>query len=230
MRELSIFVDESGDFGSYEAHSPFYLFTLVFHDQSVSIKNQIEQLERHSASNNLTPNHCFHAGPIIRREEDYQYLTVVERRKVLNQIFTFAKSVDFSYVTFIKEKKHLKESIDLTVALSKQLSSFIKDNYTFFLSFEKIVLYYDNGQSELGKLLATVFSILLPHTEIRKVLPVDYKLFQVADLICTLELAHLKSEQHLLSKSEEAFFGSIRDMKKNYIKPIIKKRYSSQSQ
>ena len=35
MRELSIFVDESGDFGPYETHAPFYLFTLVFHDQKM---------------------------------------------------------------------------------------------------------------------------------------------------------------------------------------------------
>lgn len=45
MDELSIFVDESGDFGSYEPHAPFYLFTLVFHDQSNSIENQISHLE-----------------------------------------------------------------------------------------------------------------------------------------------------------------------------------------
>ena len=34
MRELSIFIDESGDFGSYEHHCPYYLMTLVFHNQS----------------------------------------------------------------------------------------------------------------------------------------------------------------------------------------------------
>ena len=46
MNTLSIFVDESGDFGSYEQHAPFYLFTLVFHDQSNAIDDQIMHLER----------------------------------------------------------------------------------------------------------------------------------------------------------------------------------------
>ena len=32
MKELSIFIDESGDFGSYEPHSPFYIITMVFHE------------------------------------------------------------------------------------------------------------------------------------------------------------------------------------------------------
>lgn len=225
MNELSIFVDESGDFGKYEKHAPFYLFTLVFHNQKNSIKQQIEHLENSLPNYNLPSNHCFHSGPIIRREEDYQYATVTERRRYLNQIFTFAKSTDFSYKTFYVEKKQLTDTLSLTVALSKQLSAFIKDNYEFFMSFDKIFLYYDNGQVELGKLLATVFSVLLPQTEMRKVLPTDYRLFQVADLLCTIELICLKNENHILSKSEMDFFGSMRDMKKNYIKPLFKKRF-----
>lgn len=33
MKELSVFIDESGDFGAYEPHSPYYIITMVFHDQ-----------------------------------------------------------------------------------------------------------------------------------------------------------------------------------------------------
>lgn len=40
MRELSIFVDESGDFGPYSSHSPYYLFTLLFHNQENSINTK----------------------------------------------------------------------------------------------------------------------------------------------------------------------------------------------
>jgi len=83
----------------------------------------------------------------------------------------------------------------------------------------------DNGQVELNKLLASVFTVLLPQAEFRKVIPADYRLFQVADLFCTLELVCQKDAHHLLSKSEEAFFGSMRDMRKNYLKPMEKKRY-----
>ena len=35
---LSVFVDESGDFGPFEAHSPYYLVSLVLHDQSVAME------------------------------------------------------------------------------------------------------------------------------------------------------------------------------------------------
>jgi hypothetical protein len=30
MGELSVFIDESGDFGPYERHAPYYIITLLF--------------------------------------------------------------------------------------------------------------------------------------------------------------------------------------------------------
>ena len=45
MRELSVFVDESGDFGEYDYHAPFYIITLVFHDQNVNIQEDLVKLE-----------------------------------------------------------------------------------------------------------------------------------------------------------------------------------------
>ncbi|MDD6845694.1 MAG: hypothetical protein PUE32_09045 [Clostridia bacterium] len=45
MKELSIFVDESGDFGEYDYHAPFYIISMVLHDQSVDIDNELNALE-----------------------------------------------------------------------------------------------------------------------------------------------------------------------------------------
>ena len=87
-------------------------------------------------------------------------------------------------------------------------------------------IYYDNGQVEISKMLASVFNALLPNSIFRKVMPKDYKLFQVADLLCSMKLISLKLERNLFSKSEKIFFGNIRDLKKNYIKPLRKKEWS----
>ena len=56
-------------------------------------------------------------------------------------------------------------------------------------------------------------------------MPTDYKLFQVADLICTMELTKLKIENNAMSNSEKLFLGNIRDLKKNYLKPLEKKKW-----
>lgn len=61
MKELSIFVDESGDFGEYDFHSPFYIISLVFHNQINSIDNDLNILENKLSELGLH-NHCVHAG------------------------------------------------------------------------------------------------------------------------------------------------------------------------
>ena len=46
MKELSIFVDESGDFGEYEKHAPYYIVTMIFHDQTIDISDNINLLNK----------------------------------------------------------------------------------------------------------------------------------------------------------------------------------------
>ena len=225
MKELSVFVDESGDFGAYSAHSPFYIFTLVFHDQSVSILQDLEHLRKSLVDIHLQSTHCFHTGPIIRREEDYRNMSITERRHCLNKLLSFARHLDITYKSFTVEKRKDSDTMFLTVALTKQLSDFFRQNKQYFDSYEKVIVYYDNGQIELSKILASAFTILLPQAEFRKVIPADYRLFQVADLICTLQLVALKYAKNILSKSENFFFGSHKSLKKDYLKILSKKEF-----
>ena len=82
----------------------------------------------------------------------------------------------------------------MTSKVSKALAYVLRNNENFWNSFDKVIIYYDNGQIELTKILTSVFSTLYTHVEFRKVKPVDYKLFQIADLICTMELLSEKAE------------------------------------
>ena len=78
---LSVFIDESGDFGKYEPHAPNYYVTMVFHEQSESIDEPIKLLDEHM-KNFALDFQVFHAGPLIRREEVYKY-ELMETRKSL---------------------------------------------------------------------------------------------------------------------------------------------------
>ena len=225
MKELSIFVDESGDFGTFKPHSPFYLFTMVFHEQDKPITSQIENLDRHIREMGLPECHCFHAGPIIRREEDYSNFTIQQRRKCLNAITALARHSNITYKNFVVEKKKGQDPLELNKTLSKKLHEFLTENKIFFEAFRKIIVYYDNGQVELNKILASIFSISLANIEFRKVSPINYKLFQVADLLCTMKLIDIKFERGIQSASEQKFFGSTRDLKKNYLNPLSKLKF-----
>ena len=108
--------------------------------------------------------------------------------------------------------------------LAQVISDELQKHYEYFNSFDLIVNYYDCGQAELTKIIKNVFTNLFPHVEFRKVQPAEYKLFQVADLICTMELTNDKAERNALSKSELEFFHSAHDFKKNLYKQLAKKK------
>ena len=224
MKELSIFIDESGDFGEYEVHSPYYIITMVVHNQNNDIQPAIFNLNTELSYLGLG-NICIHTGPIIRKEEIYKDMNLQDRRRIFNKMIAFIRQIDIKYHCFYIEKRKIVDATEATGLLSKQISQFITDHYEDFLSFDDVKIYYDNGQVEVSKMLSTIFNFLLPNSIFRKVMPNDYKLFQVADLLCSLKLVSLKMENNNFSKSERNFFGNLRDLKKNYLKPLQKKEW-----
>ena len=220
---LSIFIDESGDFGAYESHCPYYLVSMVMHDQRIEIKDNLICLDEHLQRLGY-PNHAIHTGPLIRREAVYANDTVESRKKLFNSLFHFTRQLNFRYICVSIRKSECRDEIDMASHLSRAISEELRRNKEYLESFEKVIIYYDNGQIELTKILTSIFNSLFFNVEFRKVQPVNYRLFQVADLICTLELLSIKERNHLLTKSEEMFFGSVKELKKSYLKPLQKKK------
>jgi hypothetical protein len=109
VSELSIFIDESGDFGPYDYRSPYYIITMVFHDQAIDISAPIAKLNTDLANRGF-PNHCVHTGPIIRRENEYEFESIETRRRILNSMVTFIKHCKVRYHSFHIEKKHIEDS------------------------------------------------------------------------------------------------------------------------
>lgn len=197
---------------------------MVFHNQDVDIQENILHLETELSYLGLK-NLCIHTGPIIRKEEIYKEMDVVERRRIFNKMMAFIRSIDIQYKCFYIEKKHIEDSVEATGRLSKQISQFIREHFNEFLAFDAVKIYYDNGQIQISRLLSSVFNALLQNPIFRKVMPADYKLFQVADFICTMELIKLKIENNIFSNSEMNFFGNFRDLKQNYLKTLKKKEW-----
>ena len=226
MSNLSIFVDESGTFGPYEHHSPFYIVTLVFHDQSVDISSNLKRL-RDAMKQRGLPDYTVHAGPLIRRDDEYRNFIGEERKIIFDYLFNFVRTVDIRYHSIHVEKKHLDDEVDLVFRITKQLSAFLNDHLKELLSYDRIIVYYDYGQKELSKILVSVFNAILNNVNIKKVAPAHYKLFQAADMLCTLELLSIKANRKMLSNSELTFFSSERNLKKSYLRVLKKKRFGN---
>lgn len=223
---LSIFIDESGDFGTYEHHSPNYYVAIVMHEQINDITENIKILNEH-IMNLGYEIHAIHTGPIIRRESYYINDLRAQRKALFNSLYHFTRKLNIHYICpKIKKsecRKTEQNSLKMEEKLSKAIADELKIHFDYFASFNKVIVYYDNGQMELNKILVSVFNALFINVEFRKIKPVNYKLSQVADLICTIELLKDKADQNNFSVSESDFFGTPRDFKKNIYKNIFKK-------
>lgn len=223
MGELSVFIDESGDFGPYEHHAPYYIITLLFHEQRFDISDQIEHLKKHLVEQGFTATHAIHSAPLIRREKDYSGMDLTSWRKLFRSLFNFMRLCDISYKSFVFRKSEFADHDKMVSRISRDASLFLRDNLAFLQGFDKIIVYYDNGQKEITNLVNTLFNAFL-EADVRKVSPSEYSLFQAADMFCTLTLLEEKLTHEGLSKSEDEFFMGTRSLKKNYLKPIARKQ------
>ena len=214
-RTLSIFIDESGDFGKYEAHAGRYIVGLVFHNQSEDISENIRNFASH-LRNIGYEHHAVHTGPLIRREQFYALDLVENRKRLFNSLFNCARKLPIQYACVDVNKREWQDEVELTARISRQLGDIIDRNSDYLRSFNHVNIYYDNGQTLLTKIISSVFSSHLQTVSFRKVRPVDYLLFQVADLICTMELLADKAEAKEFSRSEMEFFDNIRDYKREF--------------
>lgn len=215
-KNISIFIDESGDFGFVGEASKYYIITLVFHDQSNDITSNI---------NKIKDKPVFHAGPIIRREYPFINIDISERKKLFQTFFMFTQSLPVKYKTFTYVKKEFNGNLfKMQGRMNRDIYNFFADNIELFEE-TKIIIYYDNGQQIITRVINSSLAITgLDYDFKQKVHPEDYRLFQVADFISTIKLLELKANINSLSTSEKMFIDN-RHLKNVYIRSLRKKEF-----
>lgn len=85
------------------------------------------------------------------------------------------------------------------------VTNLLFDSLEFFQSFDRVKLYYDEGQDMVMKALHAAFDYVLSKESIlyRKTKSADYILAQAPDTICTLELTAVKYSRKEATKTDE---------------------------
>lgn len=222
MKELSIFIDESGD-AAFK--SDFYLVTLVFHEQNHDIISNISRYEQ-ALKEQLLDSIPFHFNPLINGNDDYKWKGLRSRKRQLAAFSLFVQHLPVSYATFTFEKRqNAKSSTYLAHAIERDVKEFLSNKFEYIQSFDVVKVYYDGGQSLVTRALhAAIESIVAQSATVyRDASPRTYRLAQVADYLCGIELTSMKFEKGTETKTDVEFFGSIRSFKKNYLKKVRKK-------
>ena len=222
MDELSVFVDESGDFGFNNKSSKYYIISMVFHEQNNNIQPKINKIDKELLLLCNNDEHVVHTEPLISRRKKYYDLTLQQRRKILQKLYFFTIKCNIKYKQFYFLKKSIKDNFDLKLKIIKEITSFFKEYYKDFSSYSKLILYYDNGQKELSNILNSVLAAVFQRHETRLAYQKDYRLSQVADMLCTFRILEERAKTNTFTHSELLIFGSRRELLKNYIKPLKK--------
>ena len=220
-RDLSIFVDESGDRGG---KARYYLLTLVIHDQSESIVNKIARYEQSLLDSNL-PNIPFHSEPLLNGHGPYEGINLQARKKMLYSFNILTQRLPISYRTFVYRRSEFEDLTKLTARMKRDISNLLFDHLEFFQGFDEVKVYYDNGQDIVKQALDQSIGFVLSKgvVERRKTSMTDYRLEQVADYLCTIELASVKYATKENGETYNKFFGGIGAFKKNWLKQARRK-------
>ena len=216
MRELSIFVDESGSDGLSDR---YYLLTVVMHDQSDSIAESTKAYEDALCAKGL-PDIPFHASPLMNGKDQHSGLDLRTRKMMLGSFRVFFRHMPVRYRTFAYATKQFASLDRLAGAMRRDIVNFLFDNLAELQSYDMVKVYYDNGQRSIAESLhrAVEYALSKDAVVYRSVQPSECRLSQAADYVCAMELTAIKNADHAATTTDEKFFGKWSDFKKGILK------------
>ncbi|WP_304427497.1 DUF3800 domain-containing protein [uncultured Adlercreutzia sp.] len=222
VRELSIFVDESGD---KSRHARYFIVTLVLHDQRDFINDCLQAYETVLRDASL-PDIAFHSEPLLNGHKEYEGMSLAERKKLLAAFGSFVRHLPVRYASYVYDRRDRGNTVDLSAKLRRDLSGLFFGELDFFQQFDKVKIYYDNGQGVVRRALDDSVNFALSKQAVvqRRTTMAEYRLAQVADYLCAMELAALRYRTGDAGATYEKFFGGIGSFKKNWLKQVRRKR------
>lgn len=211
-RRLNIFIDETGEFAFGKRSAKLYGVSFVFHEQSSDIARHIDALN--GRLKYLDYDGMIHMGDLVTGHGDYKDMDTPERRKIFTTLYRFSMEIPAKYTTIIINKKHLSTTAELKVILAQKMRDLVFDNLEYFQSFDEIVIYYDDGQLSLGRVIDRTFSQFSGYERRKEFDHTKKKLFQVADMLTYVDKIAYKYKSHMEFTSTEKRFFSIKDVKK----------------
>ena len=222
VKRLNIFVDETGVFGFGDGASDLYGVSFTFHEQNDDIMSELRVLNNRLYSIGYT--NMIHMADLIMKRGDYSKFTIEIRKNIFKAIYHFSRKIKVKYKTIILDKKYANNNRVLKQQLSLEINNMIKEHETYFGKFDKIVMYYDNGQEVLGTILDSIFlrfegfehRVEFDHQEKR--------LFQVSDMLTFIDKYDYKYKNKMsFSKGEKKFFTD--DEIRKILRELNKKRF-----
>lgn len=222
MKRLNIFVDETGEFGFGKGASELYGVSFTFHEHNDDIMPELNKLNERL--NRIGYTNMIHMADLIMNRGDYKKISINKRRSIFKAIFHFSRKIKVKYQTIIIDKKYTDNGRILKLQLSTAINKMIKEHENYFNKFDKIVMYYDNGQEILGTILDSIF---LRFDDFEHRVDFDHeekRLFQVSDMLTYIDKFDYKYKNKLSFTKGEKYFFTDEEIRK-ILRELNKKRF-----
>lgn len=221
LKELSLFFDESGSDG---LDGRYYLLTLVAHEQADDIDEGIKLYCQALSRQNL-PDIPFHASPLMNGKDAYRTISLADRKRLFSSFRVFFRHAPVRYHCMSQDMAKVKDREQAGANMRRKLIEFLFDHLAWFQSFDTVKIYYDNGQQSMAEAIHRAIGYALSKEAViyRTASPENYRLAQIADYLCTVELISLKYEDGAQTNTDRKFFGSGRDFRKGVLKEARRK-------
>lgn len=160
-----------------------------------------------------------HTRPLLRHEPPYNDLNVGQQRFLLRRLFLLAINCGLHFKVFRFDRRVTKTRSELEKAIRGELRSFVRNSYSLFADHDNTILYYDDGQTPLSNALTDILDGEIASLDHRHIVPTNYqqyRLAQIADLACCIELSEILYQEGRPTKSELIVFGSQNKFEKMY--------------
>lgn len=212
MKRLNIFIDETGEFGYEDGASELYGVSFTFHEQDDNIQKEIENLNKRLEK--IGYRKMIHMADLIMHRGDYSKYDIKKRKSIFNAIYQFARKIPIKYRTIIVDKNYVDNGDVLRRKLIIDINSMLKDHEKYFYKFDKIVLYYDNGQEPLGYILDSLFIRFNGYEHRVNFNHEEKRLFQISDMLTYIDKAIYKHKNNIKYKKAELYFFSNNELRK----------------
>ena len=221
-KRLNIFVDETGEFGFGEQSSKIYGVSFTFHEQQDDVLFEIEKLN--SKLEKIGYTGMIHMADLIMRRGDYSKFSIDKRKSIFKSIYHFSRKIKVKFRTIIIHKKYTDNRRILSQKLSIEINHMVKNHEEYLKKFDKIVMYYDNGQEVLGTILDSIFFRFDGFEHRIDFDHVEKRLFQVSDMLTYIDKYDYKYKNKMSFTKSEKYFFTDEEVRK-IIRELNKKKF-----
>lgn len=207
---MNIFIDESGDFGFTSGSSELYGVSFTIHDSNDSIVDELEYLKNRLTKANY--DGMIHLADLVAKRGEYFQFKLEQRKDIFWAIFNFSKRVKVKIHTMIVDKRFKNSKAQLNRELATEINKLFNLLNSYMNEFEKVVVYYDNGQEALG---AIIDALLINKNNVEHRINFNHKekrLFQVSDMLTFIDKIDYKYHHKIPITKAERYFFKIKDI------------------